>query len=114
MSICRSVSLMLLSLIAGVLVVSGIIFSSTVGAQQSGSIPGGSSAESNSTEKQSPTVISPTNSNNYAASIAALTVGHKPTHFNAFSSSSSSPKTDTSKFTGNVLFDFSNLIAIEK
>lgn len=105
MSICRSISLMLLSLTAGVLVVSGIIFSTTVGAQQSGSIPGASSGtESNSTEKQSPTVISPTNSNNYAASIAALTVGHKPTHFNAFSSSSSAnPKTDTSKYTGKLM-----------
>ncbi len=110
MSLCRSLSLMFFSLIAGVLVVSGIIFG-TVRAQQSGSVQLFGSAENNSSsssassssqssEKSVP-VISATNSNNYAASIAALTAGQKPAHFSAFSSSS---KTDPSKYTGKIAY----------
>jgi len=72
---CRSLSLALFSIFLGVVIVSTIILTS-VRAQQSGAV------QQTSATNETKTGILATNSNNYAANIAALTVG-KPVHYQA-------------------------------
>ena len=110
-STCRSLSFALFSLVASVLLVSGIIFT-TVRAQQSGSVSFGS-GDANKTDKINVPTLSTTNSNNYAASIAALTVG-KPSQYIHTAHQQNHKNSNPEKYTGKSTFKIHCIFIFDK